>query len=714
MTVDEDEKLERKRGFYDTFSLLEKSDGEIDLGLQASKAIFDRAAREPVRLPKQPRLPPAIVQEPPCKGSTVGDEGNPPLKVNRAAQPAQSEPVVAQPPTLSAPPPSAIPRTTSKRKDKDVIKLAPEAQRIFAGLQFYFFPNNDTNLARRLRITKALEYGASWQKDWNRFVTHVIVDINLDYATLLKHLELSAIPDDIAVVNEVWPAECLSYRTLLDTSRTMFTVRGLRAQPAEAAVDTDTVLSLISDDSLVLKSAGKASKATTASTPEAVADAPNLPDAASTQADRTHHDMHTEPTILADNMASLPEEFRDLVTQAKQFTDVPLEDSDSDSDRQPSSSGRAVTSHDGELVSSTDVRPGTKKLLTEFDRFQCMTAHTGDSDNGPNAEVIKVLQQMADYYGRVGDEWRLRAYRKGIASLRNRPTKIVTKDQALAIPNIGARLADKIEEIAFTHRLRRLDHAQAEPGDQALQLFMQVYDVGYARASGWVRAGHRTLEDLLEQEKRVKGTLTSGQKVGIKHFEDFNLRIPRAEVEQHGAIVRQCLLNEDPAFELIIGGSYRRGAAVSSDIDCVITHPAWSIEKMREVVNDTIIPRLEEQGFITATLSKIGLGDGSKWLGVSRLESSKVHRRLDFLLVPAVELGAAMIYFTGNDIFNRSMRLLASKKGLRLNQHGLWRDVIRGKNRERVTQGTIVEGRDERKIFEILGVPWREPHERLI
>lgn len=72
-----------------------------------------------------------------------------------------------------------------------------------------------------------------------------------------------------------------------------------------------------------------------------------------------------------------------------------------------------------------------------------------------------------------------------------------------------------------------------------------------------------------------------------------------------------------------------------------------------------------------------------------------------------------MIYFTGNDIFNRSIRLLASKKGMRLNQRGLWRDVIRGPNRERVTQGTLVEGKSEKKFFQILGVPWRSPQHRL-
>lgn len=79
---------------------------------------------------------------------------------------------------------------------------------------------------------------------------------------------------------------------------------------------------------------------------------------------------------------------------------------------------------------------------------------------------------------------------------------------------------------------------------------------------------------------------------------------------------------------------------------------------------------------------------------------------------PETEYGAALIYFTGNDIFNRSIRLLASTKGMRLNQRGLYEHVIRGYKRERVTQGELLEGKSEKKIFEILGVQWREPHER--
>ena len=82
------------------------------------------------------------------------------------------------------------------------------------------------------------------------------------------------------------------------------------------------------------------------------------------------------------------------------------------------------------------------------------------------------------------------------------------------------------------------------------------------------------------------------------------------------------------------------------------------------------------------------------------------------LFVPWEELGAALIYFTGNDYFNRSIRYLAGKKGMRLNQHGLFKDVMRGPGRTKVTEGELLEGHSERKIFELLGVTYRPPEHR--
>lgn len=334
-----------------------------------------------------------------------------------------------------------------------------------------------------------------------------------------------------------------------------------------------------------------------------------------------------------------------------------------------------------------------------------------DKSSNPNSKTIEKLDKMALYYNRIGDHWRTTAYRKCITALKRQSDHILTREQALKIFGIGERLAIKIEEIALTNRLRRLESTELDSNDQLLQLFMGIYQVGLPTASRWIAQGHKSLEDL-----RSKADLSQNQKIGIDHYDDFLARIPRSEVKAHSDIVRKACAMADAKIQLIVGGSYRRGAADCGDIDLIITKENASLEEIRTILTKTVIPHLFDEGFLKvglATSSSKLQDHGSKWHGASALPGSTVWRRIDFLFVPWDEIGAALIYFTGNDIFNRSIRLLAGRRKMRLNQHGLYGDVMRGEKRQRITQGKLLEGRSEERIFEILGVPWRPPEHRI-
>jgi DNA polymerase IV len=199
----------------------------------------------------------------------------------------------------------------------------------------------------------------------------------------------------------------------------------------------------------------------------------------------------------------------------------------------------------------------------------------------------------------------------------------------------------------------------------------------------------------------------------VEHYHDFAQRIPRKEVEAHGAIVRRVVETADKDMQVIISGSYRRGARDSGDIDCLITKPGAPLDEVRTIATAVIVPKLFEEGFLQVGLATSRRhNDGSKWHGASCLPGSKVWRRIDLLFVPGPELGAALLYFTGNDIFNRSMRLLARKKRMCLNQHGLFGNVLRT-GQVKTNPGRLLEALDERRIFALLGVPWRKPEERI-
>jgi DNA polymerase lambda len=71
-------------------------------------------------------------------------------------------------------------------------------------------------------------------------------------------------------------------------------------------------------------------------------------------------------------------------------------------------------------------------------------------------------------------------------------------------------------------------------------------------------------------------------------------------------------------------------------------------------------------------------GTQSSYHGVFRLlEPGSKHRRLDIICVPYNEMGCALLYFTGSDYFNRSMRHFAKQRGYSLSQHGIARRCAR-------------------------------------
>ncbi|KAM0341315.1 hypothetical protein ACHAPU_010057 [Fusarium lateritium] len=645
-----------------------------------------------------------------------------------------------------------------KRKREAALKLRPESEQIFKDLAFYYIPDDDIAPARRLRITKAREFGAAWVRT-PRSATHIVVEKHIqfkDIESVLKKTNRNLPPK---VVNEEYPIDCIQFKALLQCSQKKYQITG---QPM-VSEDIPPVIPSPKESvqSSQLKPHHKKSKrwdhvpfpgtpersedsphrCQVAETPIATNSQPVILDLEGIDSSQAVSDGQRPATSRDNSMVDvqgtadaqqLPledhhkDELSEYIELMAKYKDLPL-DADDDDDQTVAEMGdgeseeQFLSGSEDERVNRRRSKRKTRSSLKNIafeDRFSCNSAGVKDAKAGnPNTRTIEVLQSMADYYSRVNDHWRTTAYRKAISTLKRQETKITTADEAQRLPSVGARLAQKIAEIVTTDRLQRLEYAQKEPMDEALQLFLGIYGVGNSQAQQWLAQGFRTLDDL-----KTSAKLTPNQLVGIEHYDDLNTRIPRREVEALGAVVKKGAQHVDPQVKLIIGGSYRRGAESSGDIDFVITKPNTESSAELRPFLDSLVQNLEGEGFLVARLaSSRSVSDGSKWHGCCVLPKISgfnednyrpVWRRIDFLLVPESELGAALLYFTGNDIFNRSMRLLASKKGMRLNQRGLYKDVMRGPQRVKITEGELVEGRDERKIFDILRVKWREPHER--
>uniref|UniRef100_A0A3B4BHM1 DNA polymerase lambda n=1 Tax=Periophthalmus magnuspinnatus TaxID=409849 RepID=A0A3B4BHM1_9GOBI len=335
-------------------------------------------------------------------------------------------------------------------------------------------------------------------------------------------------------------------------------------------------------------------------------------------------------------------------------------------------------------------------------KWVCAQSSVSKSNNF-NKHITDKLEVLAKAYSHQGDKWRALSYSKAVNSLKSYHKPVTSYQEACQIPGIGNKMADKIDEIMESGHLRKLDHiGEAVP---VLEMFTNIWGAGAKTAQLWYQQGFRTLEDI-----STKAHLNHNQKIGLKHYKDFLERMPREEAGVIEKMVRDAAQAIDPGLLSVACGSYRRGKATCGDVDVLITHPDG---KSHKGVFSKVLHSLHESGFLTDDLvSNEENGEQKKYMGVCRLPGpNQRHRRLDIIVVPYNEFACALMYFTGSAHFNRSLRALAKTKQMSLSEHSLNKDVVR-RGSLKVHGGTPVPTLTEKDVFNILGIPYRQPHER--
>ncbi|KAF7689444.1 DNA polymerase lambda [Silurus meridionalis] len=320
-----------------------------------------------------------------------------------------------------------------------------------------------------------------------------------------------------------------------------------------------------------------------------------------------------------------------------------------------------------------------------------------------NDHITDKLEQLAKVYTHTGDKWRALSYSKAVNALKSYHKPISSYEEAFKIPGIGKNMANKIVEIMESGHLRKLDHfGEAVP---VFELFTNIWGVGAKTAQLWYQQGFRTLEDI-----RTKATLTHTLRIGLKHYDDFLDRMPRSEAAAIEKTVRVAAHSVNPGLLVVTCGSYRRGKPTCGDVDVLITHPDGQSHKG---VFTKVLQILHQSGFLTEDLvSHEENGEQKKYMGVCVLPGAgQRHRRLDVIVVPQNEFACALLYFTGSAHFNRSMRALAKTKSMSLSEHSLNAGVVRNRG-VKVVPGFPLSTPTERAVFKLLGIPYREPHER--
>lgn len=211
-----------------------------------------------------------------------------------------------------------------------------------------------------------------------------------------------------------------------------------------------------------------------------------------------------------------------------------------------------------------------------------------------------------------------------------------------------------------------------------------------------IEKAHARLIKKLETQTKYLHKLNYHQLVGVKHYFNIMKKIPRTEMMKIEKTLKKALYLMNPQLVLTICGSYRRGRAESGDIDCLITHPDINSHD-NSVVLGNIVKGLTICGFLVDHLTENG---NTKYMGLCKVNETP--RRIDIRIIPKDSYPYATLYFTGSKNNNTDMRIVAKKKGYKLNEYGM----------ESILDHRLVKCKSEEEIYEFLGMKYLTPQER--
>lgn len=314
-----------------------------------------------------------------------------------------------------------------------------------------------------------------------------------------------------------------------------------------------------------------------------------------------------------------------------------------------------------------------------------------------NQEIAGVFYEIADILDAKGIKWEPIAYRKAARSLEALPEAIEDvyasggKEKLMEIEGIGQSMANHIEEILKTGKLKKLDDLKAKIPPGVLQM-MQIEGIGPKKAMIlYQKLKIKNLNDLKKaiKDQRIRKIEGFGEKTeqnitaNIQMYEkghertSIGVALPIAE----SIIEKLKALKE--VDQAMVAGSARRGKETVGDVDILVAS-----SKPAKVMD------------VFTTLSVV-----DRILGKGPTKSTVVLKnnlQVDVRIIKKEQWGAASQYFTGNVEHNVVLRRMAIDKGWKLSEYGL---VDRKTNK-------MVAGKTEEEVYGKLGMQLVPPEIR--
>jgi DNA polymerase (family 10) len=316
-----------------------------------------------------------------------------------------------------------------------------------------------------------------------------------------------------------------------------------------------------------------------------------------------------------------------------------------------------------------------------------------------NTAVAAKLDLAADLLEISGaDKFRFLSYRKAGNAIRALPEQVAALANAgrlTDIPGVGAKMALNIEQIISRGSFDVLDEV-AKSLPSSLADVMQVPGVGPKRAAQLHdRLGVRTIADLttaLADGRAAKlggfGSKTAENiAAGLSAYERHHARTPIAVALPIAEQLARELSCVPGARSVEPAGSVRRREETTGDLDLV-------------AASDD--PRALLEAFVTLPAVERLIASGDTKASVELHDGVQV----DLRVVQPASFGAALQYFTGNKDHNIELRELAKKRGLKINEYGVFRV---GENGEEIAR---IAGATEDEVYSALGLDTPAPEIR--
>lgn len=312
-----------------------------------------------------------------------------------------------------------------------------------------------------------------------------------------------------------------------------------------------------------------------------------------------------------------------------------------------------------------------------------------------NQEIARIFAEIADMLEIKGEQvFKIRAYRKAAEAVAAFPEPLsafAQRDKLTAIPGVGPSIAAKIGELLESGQCAYHQELMAEFSPGLIGL-LRVPEVGPRTALLlYQELGIKDVDGLeaAAREQRLRGVRGLGAKTeenilrGIARLRARSGNMPLAVAHPHALQIMAALQATAPIDRIAVAGSIRRMRDLVGDIDILVTSPDPAA--VMEAV-----PRLEMVREVVAT--------GPTKTSAITTQDAEV----DVRVLEPESFGAGLQYFTGSQAHSVRLREIAVKRGLKLNEYGVFC----------ASTGERLGGATEEEMYGALGMPLIPPEIR--